>query len=202
MKTKGEITKEKIIGHAIDLFYQYGYAQTSTRLLVKSAGMTSSAIYNHFENKDEILFTIVQQAADQIIADMRRIIDQHDDPVDCLKQMITDMLLYVNHPKMRKKTAILIDELYHLPEVLREKSVERHREIFRIFREVIRQIQKQYSPKPMDDTAVTFFTLGAVQWIKYWFKEDGRLPITRVSEDLVRFVLNGLAGDVKFKSRN
>jgi AcrR family transcriptional regulator len=202
MKKKGEKTKEKIIQHAIDLFYQHGYTKASTRLLVKSAGMTSSAIYNHFANKDEILFTIIQQTADQIMHDMQKIIKQYEDPVDCLKYMITDMLQYVNHSKMRKEIAILIDELYHLPGELRERSIERHREIFRIFRGVIRQIQKRYSPNPMDDTAATFFTLGAIQWIKYWYKDDGRLSITQISDDLIKFVLQGMTGgdDVGLKS--
>jgi AcrR family transcriptional regulator len=194
MKRKGEETKEKIIRHAVDLFYRHGYTKASTRMLVKSAGMTSSAIYNHFQNKDEILFTIIQQTADGVLLDLKRAIQQHKDPVECLKLMITDMLQSLTYPEMRKKIAILNDELYQLPRELREKCYERHREIFEVFRGIISEIQKRDRSEPINDTVATFGTLGAMLWIKNWYKDDGPLSIDEISDELVNFVLKGLTG--------
>ncbi len=194
MKKKGEETKEKIIIHAIDLFYEHGYTKASTRMLVKSAGMTSSAIYNHFKNKDEILFTIIQRTADKVLFILNQTIKQYKDPVECLKHMLTGMMHSLTHPEMRKEIAILNNELYQLPSDLRKKCNERHREIFELFRSIITEIQKRDRSDPINDTVATFGTLGAMLWIKNWYKDDGPLSIDEISDELINFVLKGLTG--------
>jgi hypothetical protein len=40
----------------------------------------------------------------------------------------------------------------------------------------------------------TFGTLGAMLWIKNWYKDDGPLSIDEISDELVNFVLKGLTG--------
>ena len=193
-KNKGQETKEKIIKHAIDLFYEHGYTKASTRMLMTRAGMTSSAIYNHFKNKDEILFTIIQRTADKALFTLNQTIEQYKDPVECLKHMLTGMLHSLSHPEMRKEIAILNDELYQLPGDLRKECNERHREIFEIFRSIIIEIQKRDRSDPINDTVATFGTLGAMLWIKNWYKDDGPLSIDEISDELINFVLKGLTG--------
>lgn len=194
MKKKGEETKEKIIIHAIDLFYEHGYTKASTRMLVKSAGMTSSAIYNHFKNKDEILFTIIQRTADKVLFTLNQSIKQYKDPVECLKHMLTGMMHSLTHPELRKEIAILNNELYQLPSDLRKKCNERHREIFEIYRGIIREIQKIEQSQPINDTVCTFGTLGAMLWINNWYKDDGVLSIDQIAHELIKFVFHGLTG--------
>jgi AcrR family transcriptional regulator len=51
-------TQEKIFKTAIDLFSQSGYNGVSIRQIAKVVGIKESSIYNHFQNKDNILETI------------------------------------------------------------------------------------------------------------------------------------------------
>lgn len=191
---RGEKTKEKIIKHAIDLFYKHGYTAASTRVLVKSAKMTSSAIYNHFKNKDEILFTIIQRTADRVIFSLQQIIEEYPDPEKCLEQMITSMMMSLKDKEMRKEIAILNDELYQLPKELREKCYQRHREIFEIYRNVIHKIQKKKSPNQINDTVATFATLGATLWINNWYKDGGTFSLDEIARDTTKFIFKGLTG--------
>ncbi|WP_457597332.1 TetR/AcrR family transcriptional regulator [Hydrogenimonas sp.] len=58
---KQENTKSKIVEAAIDLIASEGYKGASMRKIAKKVGIRESAIYNHFENKEAILKTIVSE---------------------------------------------------------------------------------------------------------------------------------------------
>ena len=52
-------TKEKILDVALKLFSQKSYSGASIREISKEIGIRESAIYNHFNSKDEILSKII-----------------------------------------------------------------------------------------------------------------------------------------------
>ncbi len=57
MKTSN--TKEKILNVSLKLFAQKSYNGASIREIAKEIGIRESAIYNHFQSKDEILNEII-----------------------------------------------------------------------------------------------------------------------------------------------
>jgi AcrR family transcriptional regulator len=56
--TRGQQTRAEIVQVAHDLFLQQGFHGTSMRQIAQQAGITLSAIYNHFASKEE-LFEVV-----------------------------------------------------------------------------------------------------------------------------------------------
>ncbi len=190
--TKGQETKEKILAEAVDLFYKYGFAKASTRQLVGKVGMTSSAIYNHFSSKEEILFSIIKSAGDKVLATLNEVIERYDDPVECLRQMISGMLYLFSKGGMRKEIAIFIDELYQLPEDLKELCNRQHREIFKLFRNKIDELGEHDKINPIDHTVASFGVMGAMLWVYQWFRDDGKVPMEKISEELTHLLFNGL----------
>ena len=57
--TKGERTRERIIGAAYRLFIERGYHGTSMRRIAKQAGLALGGIYNHFASKEDILAAVM-----------------------------------------------------------------------------------------------------------------------------------------------
>lgn len=54
-------TKQKILDAAIELIATQGYRGASVRKIAAKVGIRESAIYNHFENKEAILKTIISE---------------------------------------------------------------------------------------------------------------------------------------------
>ena len=54
-------TKEKILAAALEMFSQNGYAGTNIRELSESLGLVKSAMYRHFESKEEIWNTLLDE---------------------------------------------------------------------------------------------------------------------------------------------
>lgn len=61
-KEQGEKTRQTIIDVTARLFEERGYAGTSLDLVAKEAETSKSSIFWHFQNKEDLLFTVVDQA--------------------------------------------------------------------------------------------------------------------------------------------
>ena len=88
-------TKERILVTALEMFSQKGYAGTNIRELSESLGLVKSAMYRHFESKDAIWNTLL----DELIAyyEARFGSTEHLPPVpDSLEELITTTMRMVN----------------------------------------------------------------------------------------------------------
>ncbi|SIN67743.1 transcriptional regulator, TetR family [Parasphingorhabdus marina DSM 22363] len=55
----GERTKTEIMDVAAGLFAKHDYADVNLRLIAREAGLSTSAIYNHFDSKDDLFSQIM-----------------------------------------------------------------------------------------------------------------------------------------------
>ena len=88
-------TKERILAAALEMFSQNGYAGTNIRELSESLGLVKSAMYRHFESKDAIWNTLL----DELIAyyEARFGSEKHLPPVpDSLEELVTMTMRMVN----------------------------------------------------------------------------------------------------------
>ncbi|MFH1351430.1 MAG: TetR/AcrR family transcriptional regulator [Pseudomonadota bacterium] len=187
---KGLETKERIVQTAIDLFYERGYANASTRELVKRLGMTKSSIYSHFSSKDEILFTIVQRAGAKVLATLNEVNERYHDPVECLKQMISRFVSSL--AVMGKESSIFASELDQLPKNYRKLCTEQHRQIFHLFRHKIGELEEKGLINPNDRTLLTFSILGSINWVYRWYNETGPLSMQDIADGMAKVLLKGL----------
>src|ERR1700709_1880993 len=62
---------ERLARVFVELFAEYGYAQTSVQQIVDAAGVTKGALYHYFKSKDDLLFDIY----DRILSLQRQHLD-------------------------------------------------------------------------------------------------------------------------------
>ena len=67
MKTKGEITREKILEAARGLFNTKGFNATTISDLVEATGMQKGSLYFHFPGKDAIAREVFKEATDEFM---------------------------------------------------------------------------------------------------------------------------------------
>jgi len=154
--------------------------------------MTSSAIYNHFEDKEQILFIIIRRTGEKVLSALREIDQEFEDPAECLRNFITRMLYFFKEGEAKKEIAIFIEQVYYLSGEYKEKCYQQHREIFELFQTKVRELRIQKQSNPISDTVAAFGILGAMNWVYLWFKDDGAMTIEDIAEDLSRLLLNGL----------
>ncbi len=61
-QTKGEKTRETILTASKKLMLEKGYSATSMRMIADESKITPGAIYNHFQSKEQIFETLIDES--------------------------------------------------------------------------------------------------------------------------------------------
>ena len=81
-------TKERILSAALEMFSQNGYAGTNIRELTASLGLVKSSMYRHFESKEEIWNSLLDEMT--AYYDQRFGSPEHMPPVpDSLEELVS-----------------------------------------------------------------------------------------------------------------
>ena len=76
---------EAILNAAFQAFATYGYRRTSMDDIAKGSGMSRTALYLHYRNKEDIFRSLAQQYFDQTMLDMKVALNQ---PGQTVKQAL------------------------------------------------------------------------------------------------------------------
>ena len=182
--------KAEIIEKATDLFYSKGYVGASIRDIVDVVGITNSTVYLYFRNKDEILFNIIIDIGSVLLKELQNVIETHDDPVECLREMIFRQICLIARKK--KEIKIYMEEQYQLPTDYRKKAYTQHRQIYDLYYSVISQIEEKGLTCDIDKTVMTFGIFALMNWSYRWFKDDARLSMEEIAENIIKLYFGGI----------
>jgi AcrR family transcriptional regulator len=85
-------TFELVIHHAMRLFHEHGYHQTTVEDIATSAGIPATVIYEYFSGKAEILTVAYWRGVDRQSSDLSRIVGTTSDPRLALIKLIENTL--------------------------------------------------------------------------------------------------------------
>lgn len=71
-------TKDKILDTAEKLFAAEGFAGTSLRAIIKTAGVNTAAVHYHFGSKDALIEAVLVRRAAPLNEDRIRLLDEHE----------------------------------------------------------------------------------------------------------------------------
>jgi|DeeseametaMP1786_FD_contig_21_1752426_length_1189_multi_19_in_0_out_0_2 AcrR family transcriptional regulator len=68
--------REKILNTSRRLLYNNGYKALSMRAIAKEVGVTATSIYLHFENKDHLLHTLIEESIEELSVSIEERVDE------------------------------------------------------------------------------------------------------------------------------
>ena len=104
--------KEFLTRIAIDLFAAKGFSATTMRDIARTAEVNTALIYYYFEDKEEILYHIVERSSRALVLALRAVQSREADPVEGLKKMIIRQVLFSS--RSWKETKLITIEGDHL----------------------------------------------------------------------------------------
>tara|TARA_B100000315_G_scaffold241439_1_gene262320 strand:+ start:1929 stop:2570 length:642 start_codon:yes stop_codon:yes gene_type:complete len=189
---KGLETREKILAEACQLFDSLGFANTSIRRLIRNIGKSSSVIYNHFPDKEDILFVITHGTGVRVVDLLNDLMAQTPDADACLKKMIVEMLFLMEEPRLKMEISIFNNEAHHLSEDRRKLVNEMHLQIVHLFEKAVADVYQKKGRAAVNEKIAAYNILAAINWVYVWYREDGPLTLKEISEDITRFIFHGL----------
>lgn len=160
------------------------------REIARVAKITLSTTYNHFENKDDILYTIIMQIGSDLLEKMDQATDGKEPGIDVLSALIMTQLCLIE--QRSKEIKIYLEEQYQLPPKLRTIVLAQHRTVYNRYYEQIDEIAEAGLLKDVNKTVVTFSIVAMINWAYRWFRPDGFLSMEMVAQNIIGLCLDGI----------
>jgi AcrR family transcriptional regulator len=185
--------RSDIIQAAAQIIREKGYHGTSMQDIAHAVQLQKASLYHHVTSKQDILFTILEQALDLLIADMQAVVDSDMNPEDKLRSA---MQVYIGRLTEDADLAtVLLLEHRSLEDRLRTRHNTRRDRYESLWRKLIREGIQGGVFRPVDITVTTFAILGIQNWMITWFKSGGRLSASELAEYFSDLFLRGLQAD-------
>ena len=184
--------KEQILLEIAEIIYEKGYEKTSIRDISRSLNISKPGLYYHFENKQEILFDIIDDFLDKTLTLIKEDLKRYNTPQERLFSFISNHIeSFVKYPA---QTKVVIYEIHSLNAENSEKLKKKQKEYLRIVKKELNSIMKE-SNVNIDINVATFCLLGVLNWIVQWYKPKGRVKPDKLAREVWRFFLKGLGED-------
>ncbi|NVL93263.1 MAG: TetR/AcrR family transcriptional regulator [Desulfobacterales bacterium] len=190
-------TRRILLNAATNLFYQKGYPNTTIREIGQKAGISNSIIYHYFKNKEEMLFEIIQVAAKDLVNALVEIQQEVEDPVECLKEMLTSHMVVWCLNRKRESKIIVADD-YWLTGKRREANRIIQRQIYRLYIDKLEELHENRLLEHIDLKVLAFTIFGAINSFFRWYREGGSLSKEDVAQNVIAIVFNGILKDKKY----
>jgi TetR/AcrR family transcriptional regulator, cholesterol catabolism regulator len=186
----GIARREQILEQAARLFSRRGYHATSMRDIGEATGMLAGSLYAHIASKEELLYEIVMQAAEQFLGGLETVRSSDLGPEEKLRRAIRAHIEVV---------AGNVDEarvFHHEWKALTGNRLAEARRLRnryeRLWDEILHGLPGAGDPK-----FARLLVLSAANWTYTWYRPDGPLSPEAVADRFTDLLLAGLDGKVK-----
>jgi len=159
VKEKRQRYKEEfrrdILNAARDLFIDVGYEKFSMRRLAKKIDYSPTTIYHYFKNKDDLLFAICEEVAEQFLSRLRYIRSVQNKPYEALRQSMLYLIEFAfDNPNQYKVFFLTRPHVYGTQEEFM-KTESMARNSYFEFREIVQACIKAGKLRRIDIDVLT-----------------------------------------------
>jgi AcrR family transcriptional regulator len=185
-----EATKPEIYQVIARLFAYRGYHSTSMREIARELGMNQSSLYYYFASKQDILFTLMNDAMDDVLAILEEISTTDLLPEDRLNRVLSFYAQYYTGDQER--LILLINEMNSLNEEYRSILVGKQRRYVQLIKSILEELAAQDKIKQIDPAIATFAFFGMVHYTIKWYHKDGPVSLEQLANAFVEIFTKGV----------
>jgi len=181
--------RDQVLTVAVTLFNEQGYDATSVADLASRLGLTKSALYHHFDSKEQLLALALDEALDRLEGVL--------DAPDAAEGTAVERLGAV----LRGAVRVLVDKLPYVTLLLRVRgnsdveraALERRRAFDHRVTALVVEAQRAGEVRSDVEGAVaTRLLFGMVNSIVEWYRPTGPVDRDRLAHDVVALALDGM----------
>ena len=100
--------RERILEASRAMLLSDGYKSLSMRKIAKDTGVSATSIYLHFENKDHLLHTLMEQAIEKLSDSLESALVDTGDPADRIEAIIRGYVRFAMDNQMEYQVIYLV----------------------------------------------------------------------------------------------
>jgi TetR/AcrR family transcriptional regulator, cholesterol catabolism regulator len=184
------MTRDEIVLASAQIFSKKGFHATSMQDIAEAVNLQKGSLYHHITSKQEILVEVLDRALELLIERMEDVLKCPLPPDERLRKAMQVYLgTMLDH---RDLAAVLLLEHRSLePEFLARHPPRRDR-FERLWRDFIQEGLDQGIFCCPDPVMSARAVLGVMNWTITWYRPEGSLSPSMISEQFADLLLHGL----------
>ena len=182
--------KQQIEDAASTLFRERGYAATSVRDIAQALNIQGPSLYAHVASKEDVLWSIVNRAAERFNAEVAPLAAATTPPPQRLRDMIRGHVAVVT--SSQKDAAVFLHEWRFLSPNRQAEMAVRRDSYEALFRQAIADGVHSGYFQPVDTKLAAMAILSALNGIATWYRPDGILSADEIAEIFAELFINAL----------
>jgi AcrR family transcriptional regulator len=181
--------RDQVLAVAVALFNEQGYDATSVSDLATRLGLTKSALYHHFDSKEQLLSLALDEALDGLESVLHAPEAVTGEPAERLASVL------------RGAVRVLVDKLPYVTLLLRVRgnseveraALERRRAFDHRVAELVAEAQSAGQVRAdIDGGVATRLVFGMVNSLVEWYRVGGSVDREQLAHDVVAIAVDGM----------
>lgn len=177
-----------VVEAAAKTFLKNGFSATSIEQIANELGMLKGSLYHYIQTKEDLLFAVVREPAERLLADFESL-------------QAIDLPASSKLRRAARVHALILEEHgIYAAVYLQEIAGKGHYEEWKAMdRQYLRCIESIFAAgrtsgefdSQLDERLSALAFIGALNWMTHWLQADGRLPATAIADRFVDLFLAG-----------
>lgn len=193
-----EVTRQKILDSAMNVFTRDGYANARLEDIAKEAGVTRGAVYHHFEGKPEVYTALLNERFAEANSVFNNIIASGKSPKELLKTLLVETLILLeDNPEYRKVQELVLFKTAYLPELEEgmQYKIRNTNMTISYLEDIIKKgITDGEFRKDIDAHSAALAAVGLFSGVStLWLLDNGMFSIKERANAIVDIFINGIS---------
>ena len=182
---------QTILDSAAALFAKEGYPSAKMQDIAKACGATKSMLYHYFPTKDDLLFAMLEEHLEKLIASIEEVTAQ----AGTHKQRFNEFVLVYTQKsaQSRRRHVITMNDVKYLPKPMQSPLLALERKVCEMIALLLRNLNPGL-PEPVYKP-YTMLLLGMLNWTDIWYKTSGTMKPQELCDRISRLFLRGFLAE-------
>lgn len=183
-------TRDRLLDTAAALFWEKGYAATTTREIAARVGIQQASLYYHVACKEDLLYQLGVSSLDQLQSEVQSAVDAARDPVDRLSAFIHAHLSTLLKHQIRHVT--VLTGLHGLSTRHRADVLALRKRYADLVRSLLEQAQAAGRLRTDIPARYLYLALlNILNWAVFWFRHGRAASVSEVARTFQLLYLEG-----------
>ena len=188
------LVREQLINKAAELFATRGFSRTTFNEIGQELGLSRSALYHYFRNKDEILEALIKdQTMVPTVAMKALIAEKRLSPAERLRQALR---MSVQRKLTGGARFRVLDQIeFEMPEKLAQGHRRSKRQVLDLWVKIISDGTSSGAFRNVDAKMAAFAVIGMANWTAWWYSPSGNKSPDEIADVIADIGVRGIASE-------
>jgi AcrR family transcriptional regulator len=175
---------------AAELFSKRGFAASSISDVALACNCSKSRLYHYFESKESILYYMLAEHIDHLIAGAKKILSEEaGEPAQCFRHLIRFFMDV--YAVSREKHIVLLTCIEFLEEEKKQEIIGKQRDLVRYVYDILMKIRPDLAKDRSASHADTMLFFGMINWTYTWYDKNGAIASKELADRAIDIFLGG-----------